>query len=250
MTRTPIRQIMQPEETASSSQSLALACKAASDPLRLQILRVLKAESFGVLELCQILELAQSKLSHHLKVLANANLVATRREGNSIFYRRPLLDLEAPLSEFIQALFKSIDNEALGMQLLERISAIKAERSRLSLDFFAKNAGKFNEMQELITENSQYVSNARDLIETTNLPKSASVIEIGPGQGHYLPELSKRFSQVHAVDNSEQMLAQAQQLATAQNLGNVNFILGEPAEAIAQGLSTDLVVCKTKWPMS
>lgn len=242
MTKTATRQNLQPE-AANTTLGLALACKAASDPLRLQILRVLKAESFGVLELCQILELAQSKLSHHLKVLANAKLVATRREGNSIFYRRPLLDLDSPLSEFIQVLFKSIDSEVLDKQLLERISAIKAERSRLSLDFFAKNAGKFSEMQELITENSQYVVNARDLIETTGLPKSATAIEIGPGQGNYLPELSQRFNQVFAVDNSEQMLAQAQQLAATQNLKNVDFILGEPVEAIHQEVTTDLVVC-------
>ena len=70
--------------------------KAAADSLRLQILQVLKTESFGVLELCEIFELAQSKLSHHLKVLLNAGLVATRRDGNSIFYRRPLVLVDSP----------------------------------------------------------------------------------------------------------------------------------------------------------
>ena len=159
---------------ADSSQNLAQACKAASDPLRLQILRVLKAESFGVLELCQILDLAQSKLSHHLKVLASAKLVATRREGNSIFYRRPLLDLDATLTDFIQALFVALDEAPLHADVAARISHTKAERSRLSLDFFAKNVGKFLEMQELITENSQYVVNARELIELSGLPTCAT----------------------------------------------------------------------------
>lgn len=222
---------------------LALACKAASDPLRLQILRVLKTDSFGVLELCSILELAQPKLSHHLKVLANAGLVATRREGNSIFYRRPLLDLDIPLADFVQALFRSLDNEPLENQLLERIADIKSERSKLSLSFFAKNADKFSEMQELITENSQYVINARELIEISGLPDSATAIEIGPGEGRYLPELAKRFSRVHAIDNSAEMLAQARQLAAQQQLDNVHFILGEAADAIAQKLTADLVVC-------
>lgn len=229
--------------TVDITPSLALACKAAADPLRLQILRTLKAESFGVLELCQILELAQSKLSHHLKVLATAKLVATRRDGNSIFYRRPLLDLDAPLADFTQALFKTLDDEMLSGDIIDRINQIKADRSRLSLDFFAKNASKFRETQELITENSEYVVQARELINLTGLPNSATAIEIGPGEGHYLPELAQRFAEVHAIDNSAAMLALAKQHITQQKLTNVQFIHGETSDAIAQQLTADFIAC-------
>ena len=54
------------------------------------MLRALANDSFGVLELAQIFATGQSGMSHHLKVLAQAGLVATRREGNAIFYRRAL----------------------------------------------------------------------------------------------------------------------------------------------------------------
>jgi 2-polyprenyl-3-methyl-5-hydroxy-6-metoxy-1,4-benzoquinol methylase len=237
-----------PSETSAASNHnaaavLALICRAAADSLRLQVLRILKAESFGVLELCQILDLAQPKLSHHLKVLATANLVATRREGNSIFYRRPLLDLDAPLTDFTQELFKTLDSEPLSSDVIHRISHIKAERSRLSLDFFAKNAGKFNEMQELITENSEYVVQTKELIDMTGLANTATVIEIGPGEGHYLPTLAQRFAKVVAIDNSAAMLAVAQQQAAAQQLDNIDFILGEPDQAIRNNVQGDLVVC-------
>lgn len=223
--------------------SLVVACKAAADPLRLQILRVLKGESFGVLELCQILNLAQSKLSHHLKVLAKAGLVASRREGNSIFYRRPLFDQHVPLTDFTQALFKTLDKETLSNDTLDRINQIKADRSRLSLDFFAKNATKFREAQELITENSEYVVQARELIKLTGLPGSATAIEIGPGEGHYLPELAQRFAQVHAIDNSAEMLALARQYNAEKHLDNIQFIYGEADDAIAQQLTADFIVC-------
>ena len=69
---------------------LAALCKAGGDPLRLNVLRALANDSFGVLELAQIFGIGQSGMSHHLKVLAQAELVATRREGNAIFYRRAL----------------------------------------------------------------------------------------------------------------------------------------------------------------
>ncbi len=60
---------LQPSAPDTDHNWLAQVNKAAADELRLQILQVLRAESFGVLELCEIFELAQPKLSHHLKVL-------------------------------------------------------------------------------------------------------------------------------------------------------------------------------------
>ena len=73
-------------------EALAALCKASGDELRLNVLRALANDSFGVLELAQIFDVGQSGMSHHLKVLAQAELVATRREGNAIFYRRALPD--------------------------------------------------------------------------------------------------------------------------------------------------------------
>ena len=73
---------------------LAALCKAGGDPLRLNVLRALANDSFGVLELAHIFDTGQSGMSHHLKVLSQARLVATRREGNAIFYRRALPRLD------------------------------------------------------------------------------------------------------------------------------------------------------------
>ena len=80
------------------AQSLPNLLKAAGDGFRLEILRVLAQDSFGVLELCRIFEAKQSGMSHHLKVLTSAGLLSTRREGNSIFYRRSYLVPDSPLA--------------------------------------------------------------------------------------------------------------------------------------------------------
>ncbi|MAB98807.1 MAG: ArsR family transcriptional regulator, partial [Pseudomonadaceae bacterium] len=79
-----------PQLRFEPADELAALCKAGGDPLRLNVLRALSNDSFGVLELAQIFDIGQSGMSHHLKVLAQAGLVATRREGNAIFYRRAL----------------------------------------------------------------------------------------------------------------------------------------------------------------
>src|SRR6056297_1533304 len=88
--------------------AVVTAAKALADPLRANVLRILKDDSYGVLELCRILDAAQPALSHHLKVLHQAGLVTRRREGNTIFYRRA----PAPAPLHI-ALLASVDGVSL-----------------------------------------------------------------------------------------------------------------------------------------
>lgn len=59
---------------------------ALSDPLRIQVLELLKAQELCVCDLCDHLGTTQSKLSFHLKTLKQANLVCARQEGRWIYY--------------------------------------------------------------------------------------------------------------------------------------------------------------------
>ncbi|MCL6414124.1 metalloregulator ArsR/SmtB family transcription factor [Aestuariirhabdus sp. Z084] len=221
---------------------LAQLCKASSDPLRLQILRVLQSNSFGVLELCSIFDVKQSGMSHHLKVLANAGLVDTRREGNSIFYRRALTSPDQLGNELRAALFKSLDAVELSPQTRDQVQAIHLLRSQSSREFFARHAEQFRQQQELIADYSQYAGSARDLLLGDDLNEAATAIEIGPGEGAFLAELSPRFHQIYAIDNARPMLDQAQAFAQQANLNNIEFILGTTADALKGNLRVDAIV--------
>ena len=66
--------------------------KALSEPLRLQIIEALSSGEKCVCDLIQELGLAQSKISFHLKVLKEAELIIDRHSGRWVYYH---LNIEA-----------------------------------------------------------------------------------------------------------------------------------------------------------
>lgn len=77
--------------------------QALSDPLRLKVLELLQQQELCVCELCDRLEVSQSKLSFHLKTLKEADLVRARQDGRWIYYSLnlpQLVALEQYLSDF------------------------------------------------------------------------------------------------------------------------------------------------------
>jgi len=236
-----------------SIDALAAHTKASADPLRLNILRILGEGSFGVLELCQIFEIKQSSMSHHLKILANAALVTTRREGNSIFYRRALLSLNpesrnllttgAAWFDLTQVLFHTLDKLAPSEIITERLQGLYQERATNSQEFFTKHAAEFHEKQDLIASHEQYGETLEDLVATLNLQQTATALEIGPGEGALLPALSKRFQQVIGLDVSEAMLEKANTKMADQQLENIKLLHGDCQLAVDKGIQADLVTC-------
>ena len=67
---------------------------ALADETRVKIVEMLSHKERCVCELEQVLDIAQSKLSFHLKVLKDAGLIADRKEGRWMFYglQRETLD--------------------------------------------------------------------------------------------------------------------------------------------------------------
>lgn len=216
--------------------------KALADSLRLQILRLLKNESFGVLELCRILDIRQSALSHHLKILSTARLVSTRREGNSIFYRRAFLSEEDNFSAIKKSVFENIETLPVSNEQKKKIKQIQLERAQLSLKFFKRNADKFREKQGLIVEHSHYASGLHDVITGLGLGADASVLEVGPGEGQLLAELASRFANVTALDNSRDMLEKSRDAMTKAGHKHVDFILGDTAVARKKKITSDLII--------
>ncbi|WP_460420514.1 ArsR/SmtB family transcription factor [Pseudomonas sp. ZL2] len=220
-----------PSIRQEQSDALAALCKAGGDPLRLNVLRALASDSFGVLELAQIFAIGQSGMSHHLKVLAQAGLVATRREGNAIFYRRALPDGLSLGGKLHAALLEEVDGLTLADDVQARIAQVQQRRAATSQDFFLRVEEKFRAQQDLIAGLPQYRESLLALLDKLSFEAGADALEVGPGDGEFLPELARRFTRVTALDNSPTMLDLARRVCVREGLANVNLQLADALSA-------------------
>ncbi|WP_281645278.1 metalloregulator ArsR/SmtB family transcription factor [Parendozoicomonas sp. Alg238-R29] len=233
-----------PNLSDSENELLHVAAlgKAMGDALRLNVLRLLRTESLGVLEITRILETRQSGLSHHLKVLAKSGLVSTRREGNSIFYRRALPPSDSVQGQLIQSLFEAIDEVPLAPDYRERLQEIRQARAEQSRVFFSRNAQAFRHHQELIADHELYTRTVLEMLVHVDHPSRRIVLELGPGEGTFLPQLAEQFERVIALDNSRDMLEQARTRAHQAGITNIEYRLGELSLLADEGMSVDCIV--------
>jgi ArsR family transcriptional regulator, arsenate/arsenite/antimonite-responsive transcriptional repressor len=84
--------VVYPDVERAEAERMAAVAKALGDPVRLQLVDVLRkhAGRVCVCELIPLFEVGQSTVSHHLKVLRQAGLVDSERRGLwAYYYVRP-----------------------------------------------------------------------------------------------------------------------------------------------------------------
>ena len=222
-------------DRAPSLEPLEQLLWAAGDSLRLSVLQVLGQSSFGVLELCEICDMRQPAMSHHLKVLAEAGLVERRREGNAIWYSRRLAS-----DALHQALLDRIDEVPPDGELAGRLAQVQARRAEQSRVWFERYAGEAGQ-EELIAAYEDYAALALELA-LRSVPEGELAIEIGPGDGAFMQALSGRFRRLIGYENAPAQLARAERQLADAKVQNATLILGEWPAAAPDEAEADLVV--------
>jgi ArsR family transcriptional regulator len=77
-----------PETDRAEAERMAAVAKALGDPIRIQLVDVLRqhAGEVCVCELVPLFDLSQPTVSHHLKVLRDAGIVGSERRGLWAYY--------------------------------------------------------------------------------------------------------------------------------------------------------------------
>jgi ArsR family transcriptional regulator len=80
--------VVYPEVERREAERMAIVAKALADPVRIQLVDVLRkhAGQVCVCELVPLFDLSQPTVSHHLKVLRDAGLVGSERRGLWVYY--------------------------------------------------------------------------------------------------------------------------------------------------------------------
>ena len=80
--------VVYPDVEREGAERMAAVAKALGDPVRLQLVDVLRkhAGKVCVCELVPLFNIAQPTVSHHLKVLRQAGIVGSERQGLWAYY--------------------------------------------------------------------------------------------------------------------------------------------------------------------
>jgi ubiquinone/menaquinone biosynthesis C-methylase UbiE len=192
--------------------------KALSDETRLRLLNLSLSYELNVNELVQILEMGQSRISHHLKILTDNALLTLRRDGQWAFYAAARDGEGFTFAESVRYLFKK---DPVYQTDLEAARHLIAERSRKSSFFFNQMAQKWESLKQEIL--GDYDLNQK-ILEV--LPSVNTVVDLGCGTGDLLPVLRQKAHRVIGVEKSEQMLKLARQHYSLEK-SNIDIRVGE-----------------------
>lgn len=184
-----------------------------SDPLRCRMLLLLERHELTVSELCTVLQLPQSTVSRHLKTLADAQWVASRRDGTSRYYGMSALDLDAagqrlwPLVREQVAATSGADHDE------RRLESVLARRRSKSEEFFSSASGEWDRLREDLFGGTFHLHAMLGLLDP-----SAVLGDLGCGTGQFSGLVAPYVGRVIAVDSSSDMLRAARaRLADADN---------------------------------
>ena len=106
---------------AETIDSLSKLFKVFGDPTRIKILWALNVHDLCVLDICEVLGMTKSAVSHQLGTLKEAKLVKARREGKEVYYS---LD-----DEHVKEIFEQVSY----MSLIDVKQILKEKRNEKSL---------------------------------------------------------------------------------------------------------------------
>lgn len=174
-----------------------------ADETRTRLLLVLERHELTVSELCAVLQMPQSTVSRHLRLLMGEGWLVSRAEGTSRYYR-----LASGLDVGARGLWEVVRNAVAGtseaVQDVERAREVLQRRRSRSQAFFSTAADRWDSVRaELFGENPELVA----LLAL--LDPSLEVADLGCGTGGVAALVARFAGRVVAIDESPAMLEAA-----------------------------------------
>ncbi|MCA9280558.1 MAG: metalloregulator ArsR/SmtB family transcription factor [Phycisphaeraceae bacterium] len=206
------------KELASTNKSADLL-SAIAEPIRMRIGRLLEMHELTVGEVAKVVQLPQSTVSRHLKVLADAGWIVRRTEGTAAYYQLTLDDLVPVARTIWLAIRPTSEAEPEVAEDARRLESVLAERPMDSKSYFGRVAGAWDKVRsELFGRDFT----ARAMCSL--LPRHWVVADLGCGAGNGAELIAPFVKAVIGVDESDAMLSAAKRRLSG--LGNVRLEKG------------------------
>ena len=185
-----------------------------AEPTRSRILLLLERNELTVSELCAILQLPQSTVSRHLKLLSDDGWLVARGEGTTRFYKMVATRLDNATRDLWSVVRTQFIATAVAGQDSHRAEGVLAKRRDKAQTFFLNSTELWDTMR------TEMIGSRTDLLALLGLLDETWVVgDLGCGGGHITEALAPCVGRVIAVDESSPMLASAQaRLATHTNV--------------------------------
>ena len=206
--------------SVNQPESLLAWMEALSDSTRLRLLRLLERNELGVLELCDVLQLPQSTVSRHLKVLVDQGWAKNRRRGTNNLYRMVLDELEPAARKLWGVAREQTANWVTASQDELRLRQLLTDKQTDSQAFFAGAAARWDKLRDELYGRSFTGSALLAL-----LPPNWVVADLACGTGQASADIARYVRQVIAIDNSAAMLKAARK--RIGDLSNVDLRRGD-----------------------
>lgn len=189
--------------------SISRYFKALGDETRLRLFHLLLHYELNVNELVLIMQMGQSRISRHLKVLSENGLLRQRRDGGFSYYQVPgNPDIES-LTQFVK---NSLGRDEVASEDLSRAQAIIKERKKKTRRFFNQIAEHWERLKKDLLGDMDLAAAVSE-----EIPACSIAVDLGCGTGELLLKLLDKAETVIGVDHSAQMLKMARLKLDAEN---------------------------------
>ncbi len=181
-----------------------------ADPTRSRILLLLEGTELTVGELCLVMQLPQSTVSRHLKILSDESWITSRESGTSRFYMLVPGRLDPFAKRLWQVVREQVSSSSAAQQDSRRRESVLSVRRVKMQSFFSGVAANWDQMR------MELIGSRTDLLAMMDLlDDDWTVGDLGCGTGHLTETLAPVVRRVVAVDESGAMLNAARKRLSA-----------------------------------
>ncbi len=209
--------------------------KLLSDATRARILLILSDEELSVAELQAVMNMGQSRISSHLSLLRQGDLVVDRKEGKKTFYSIQK-NFSVAKTNLIHSILNALKSEPEVSEDRTNLKRILEQRKQATEAYFNSVAGRLGKHY---CPGRSWEAIGHFLLYLT--PK-LRIADLGAGEGLIAQLLARGAKTVTCIDNAPKMIEFGKDLSEKNGLTNLDYQLGDIEAVPLKDGSVDLAL--------